>query len=172
MAKKKAKKIGLFDLLMILMAAVGLVLAVVGICVPFFTQTTSTALGDPEPVNMGLFDDYELLEAVMDGSLTIALVRAFAIISLVLTVIAAALVILGKFGVIRFKGLFKLLFAILVIVIAALVVTFAATYAAQSPLNADAGVLGSTSFLASTGAYLVMAGGVVSGVALLVSKLK
>lgn len=172
MAKKKAKKIGLSDQLMMLMAAVGLVLAVVGICIPFFTQVTTTTFGDPDPVNMGLFDDYELLEAVMDGGLTIALVRAFAIISLVLTVIAAALVILGKLGVIRFKGLFKLLLAILVIVIAALVITFSATYAAQSPLNMDAGELISTSFQASTGAYLVMAGGVVSGVALLVSKLK
>lgn len=172
MAKKKAKKVGLFDLLMMLMAAVGLILAVVGICVPFFTQVSKTLFGDPEPLNMGLFDDYSALEAVMDGNMTITLVMAFAIVSLVLTALATALVILGKLGVLRFKGLIKLLFAIVVIVIAALVITFAATYAAQSPLNLDGGDLVSTSFLPATGAYLVMAGGVVSGVALLVSKVK
>ena len=41
MAKKKAKRIGLFDMLMMIMAAVGLVLAVVGICIPFFTMNTT-----------------------------------------------------------------------------------------------------------------------------------
>ena len=97
-----------------------------------------------------------------------------------------ALVLLGKLGVIRFKGLFKLLLAIATIVFAALVITFAATYAAQYDLtsignNAGGifgGILGGladltdASFVAASGAYLVMAGGVVSGVALLVSRLK
>ena len=172
MAKKKKAKIGLTDLLMMIMALVGLVLAVVGICVPFFSQVSKTAFGNPESVNMGLFDDYSVLELVMNGSLTIGLVQGFAIASLALTAIATLTVILGKLGILRFKGIVKLISAIIVIVIAALVITFAASYAAQSPLNVDGGELVSTAFVASTGAYLVMAGGVVSGVALLVSKLK
>lgn len=171
MAKKKKTKIGLFDLLMMIMALVGLVLAVVGMFIPFFSQVTEV-LGNKKTVNTGLFDDYELLESVMDGNLTIGLVQAFVIASVVLTALATAVVLLGKLGVLRFKGLVKLLFAVLVIVIAALVITFAATYAAQSPLNVDAGDIAGTAFIPASGAYLVMAGGVVSGVALLVSKLK
>ena len=108
----------------------------------------------------------------MDGNLTIGLVQAFVIASVVLTALATAVVLLGKLGILRFKGLVKLLFAVLVIVIAALVITFAATYAAQSPLNVDAGDIAGTAFIPASGAYLIMAGGVVSGVALLVSKLK
>ena len=172
MAKKKKTKIGLFDLLMMIMALVGLVLAVVGMFIPFFSQVTEL-LGNRQTTNTGLFDDYELLESVMDGDLTIGLVQAFVIASVVLTALATAVVLLGKLGVLRFKGLVKLLFAVLVvIVIAALVITFAATYAAQSPLNVDAGDIAGTAFIPASGAYLVMAGGVVSGVALLVSKLK
>lgn len=177
MAKKKAKKIGLFDGLMMLMALVGLVLAVVGICIPFFQLN---ALGESE--GLGLF-----AEGLAEGSdFPVATVQAFAIVSLVLTALAAVLVVLGKLGVIRFKGLFKLLLAIATIVIAALVITFAATYAAQydptSIGEGAGGILGGilggiadaadVSFVAATGAYLVMAGGVVAGVALLVSKLK
>ena len=50
--------------------------------------------------------------------------------------------------------------------------TFAATYAGQSPLNLDGGEFGSTAFVAAAGAYLMTAGGVVSGVTLILSKLK
>ena len=171
MAKKKKTKIGLFDLLMMIMALVGLVLAVVGMFIPFFSQVTEV-LGNKQTTNTGLFDDYAVLESVMDGNLTIGLVQAFVIASVVLTALATAVDLLGKLGVLRFKGLVKLLFAVLVIVIAALVITFAATYAAQSPLNVDAGDIAGTAFIPASGAYLVMAGGVVSGVALLVSKLK
>ena len=171
MAKKKSKKVGLFDLIMMLASAVGLVLAVVGICIPFFAQTTDTVLGGGT-ANMGLFDDYEGVELLMDGGLTIVIVQTFAIVSLIVTAIAAALVILGKLGIIEFKGLVKLLFAILTIVLAALVITFAATYAGQSVANGGVEGLAETTFAPAGGAYLVMAGGVVAGVSLLLSNLK
>ena len=177
MAKKMANKIGLFDLLMMLMALVGLALAVVGICIPFFQLNLADG-----STGMGLFE-----EGLAEGSdFPLATVQAFAIISIVFTVIAAALVILGKLGVIKFKGFFKLILAIATIVFAALVITFAATYAAQYDLSSIGGSMGgiwgdilggisdltNTSFVAATGAYFVMSGGVVAGVALLVSKLK
>ena len=56
MAKKKKTKIGLFDLLMMIMALVGLVLAVVGMFIPFFSQVTEL-LGNKQTTNTGLFDD-------------------------------------------------------------------------------------------------------------------
>ena len=167
----KAKKVGLLDLIKMIAAAVGLVLAVVGLCVPFFAQVTDSIVGGGTET-FGLFADFERLEALMDGGLTVGVVQAFAIISLIVTLLASVLVILGKLGFIRVGFLTRLIFAIVTVVLAVLVVVFAATYAAQSPLNGDAGALGSTAFVASAGAYLMMVGGIVSGVPLFLSKLK
>ncbi len=167
----KAKKVGLLDLIKMIAAAVGLVLAVVGLCVPFFAQVTDSIVGGGTET-FGLFADFEGLEALMDGGLTVGVVQAFAIISLIVTLLASVLVILGKLGFIRVGFLTRLIFAIVTVVLAVLVVVFAATYAAQSPLNGDAGALGSTAFVASAGAYLMMVGGIVSGVSLFLSKLK
>ena len=162
---------GLLDLIKMIAAAVGLVLAVVGLCVPFFAQVTDSIVGGGTET-FGLFADFEGLEALMDGGLTVGVVQAFAIISLIVTLLASVLVILGKLGFIRVGFLTRLIFAIVTVVLAVLVVVFAATYAAQSPLNGDAGALGSTAFVASAGAYLMMVGGIVSGVSLFLSKLK
>lgn len=168
---KKAKKVGLFDIIMIIASAIGLVLAVIGLCVPFFAQVTDSIVGGGTET-IGLFADFEALEALMEGDLTIAVVQAFAIISLIVTALASVLVIFGKLGFIKVGFLTRLIFAIVTVVLAVLVVVFAATYAAQSPLNLDVGELGSTSFVASAGAYLMMVGGIVSGVSLFLSKLK
>ena len=167
----KAKKVGLLDLIKMIAAAVGLVLAVVGLCVPFFAQVTDSIVGGGTET-FGLFADFEGLEALMDGGLTVGVVQAFAIISLIVTLLASVLVILGKLGFVRVGFLTRLIFAIVTVVLAVLVVVFATTYAAQSPLNGDAGALGSTAFVASAGAYLMMVGGIVSGVSLFLSKLK
>ncbi len=167
----KAKKVGLLDLIKMIAAAVGLVLAVVGLCVPFFAQVTDSIVGGGTET-FGLFADFEGLEALMDGGLTVGVVQAFAIISLIVTLLASVLVILGKLGFVRVGFLTRLIFAIVTVVLAVLVVVFAASYAAQSPLNGDAGALGSTAFVASAGAYLMMVGGIVSGVSLFLSKLK
>ena len=85
MAKKKAKKLGLFGLIFMLVSIVGLVLAVVGLCIDFF-ESSITAIGETRSSGMGLFEDYSIIEATMDGDMTIVLVQVFAIVSLVLTV--------------------------------------------------------------------------------------
>lgn len=172
MAKKKSKKVGLFSMLMAIASVIGIVLAVVGLVTPFFQQVTSSIIGDPEPTMMGLFDDYSLLEAAMDGNLTVTLVMVFAIVSVVLSALAAVITVLGTVGAVKVGGLAKFIGAALVIVVAVLVVVFAAAYAAQSPLNLDAGAIVKTSFQPAVGAYLVMIGGIVSGVGMLLAKLK
>ena len=96
----KAKKVGLLDLIKMVAAAVGLVLAVVGLCVPFFAQVTTSIVGD-NTQTVGLFGDYEALEALMEGGITIVVIQSIAIISLIFTVFASVLVILGKLGIIR-----------------------------------------------------------------------
>lgn len=167
----KAKKVGLLDLIKMVAAAVGLVLAVVGLCVPFFAQVTTSIVGD-NTQTVGLFGDYEALEELMEGGITIVVIQSIAIISLIFTVFASVLVILGKLGIIRMGAIVKLIFAVVTVVLAVLVMSLAVAYAAQSPLNLDGGSLGSTSFVAAAGAYLMMAGGIVSGVTLVLSKLK
>ena len=167
----KAKKVGLLDLIKMVAAAVGLVLAVVGLCVPFFAQVTTSIVGD-NTQTVGLFGDYEALEALMEGGITIVVIQSIAIISLIFTVFASVLVILGKLGIIRMGAIVKLIFAVVTVVLAVLVMSLAVAYAAHSPLNQDGGSLGSTSFVAAAGAYLMMAGGIVSGVTLVLSKLK
>ena len=167
----KAKKVGLLDLIKMVAAAVGLVLAVVGLCVPFFAQVTTSIVGD-NTQTVGLFGDYEALEALMEGGITIVVIQSIAIISLIFTVFASVLVILGKLGIIRMGAIVKLIFAVVTVVLAVLVMSLAVAYAAQSPLNLDGGSLGSTSFVAAAGAYLMMAGGIVSRVTLVLSKLK
>ena len=167
----KAKKVGLLDLIKMVAAAVGLVLAVVGLCVPFFAQVTTSIVGD-NTQTVGLFGDYEALEALMEGGITIVVIQSIAIISLIFTVFASVLVILGKLGIIRMGAIVKLIFAVVTVVLAVLVMSLAVAYAAQSTLNLDGGSLGSTSFVAAAGAYLMMAGGIVSGVTLVLSKLK
>ena len=167
----KAKKVGLLDLIKMVAAAVGLVLAVVGLCVPFFAQVTTSIVGD-NTQTVGLFGDYEALEALMEGGITIVVIQSIAIISLIFTVFASVLVILGKLGIIRMGAIVKLIFAVVTVVLAVLVMSLAVAYAAQSPLNLDGGSLGSTSFVAAAGAYLMMAGGLVSGVPLFLPNLK
>lgn len=170
MAKKKAKKLGLFGLIFLIASVVGLILAVVGICIDFFTASLLGQSG-----GMTLFE-----EGLADGGVPIALVQAFAIISLALTAIACIITVLGSFGVIRVGGLAKFIGAALVIVVAVLVIVFAATWASEFVPSDDAlgGILGGIADAAkysvapAAGAYLVMIGGVVSGASMLLAKLK
>ena len=170
MAKKKAKKLGLFGLIFLLASVVGLILAVVGICIDFFVSS-GTALGETVSEGSGLFEDYSLLEATMDGNLTIVIVQVFAIVSLVLTALACLITVCGSLGIVRVGGLAKFIGAALVIVLAVFVIVFAATYAGQVP-TIDGGNLLGTKFAPAAGAYLVMVGGVVSGASMLLAKLK
>lgn len=170
MAKKKAKKLGLFGLIFMLVSIVGLVLAVVGLCIDFF-ESSITAIGETRSSGMGLFEDYSIIEATMDGDMTIVLVQVFAIVSLVLTALGCLITVCGSLGIVRVGGLVKILGAALVVVLAVLVIVFAATYAGQAPA-VDAGDFGGTKFAPAAGAYLMMVGGIVTGASMLLAKLK
>ena len=113
MAKKKAKKLGLFGLIFMLASIVGLVLAVVGLCIDFFES--SITIGETRSSGMGLFEDYSIIEATMDGDMTIVLVQVFAIVSLVLTALGCLITVCGSLGIVRVGGLAKILGAALVV---------------------------------------------------------
>lgn len=172
MAKKKAKKLGLFGIILLLASIVGLVLAVVGIFIDFFTVSLAG-----ESAGVALFE-----EGLGDGDIPIALVQAFAIAAVVLAAIACIVTVLGTFGIVKVGGLAKFLAAALVIVVAVLVVVFAATWAASFVPKGGDGILGDIiggivdaagySYTAGAGAYLVTVGGVLSGASMLLAKLK
>lgn len=170
MAKKKTKKLGLFGLIFLLAALVGLVLAVVGLCIDFF-ESSVTFVGEGGARGKGLFDDYKGEELLMKGDLTIALVQAFAIISVILTALGCLITVCGSLGIVRVSGLAKILGVVLIVAVAVLVVVFAATYAGQVP-SIDAGDLGGAEFAPAAGAYLVMVGGIVTGASMLLARLK
>lgn len=170
MAKKKTKKLGLFGLIFLLAALVGLVLAVVGLCIDFF-ESSVNIVGEGGAKGKGLFDDYKVEELLMEGDLTIALVQAFAIISVILTALGCLITVCGSLGIVRVSGLAKILGVALIVAVAVLVVVFAATYAGQVP-SIDAGDLGGAEFAPAAGAYLVMVGGIVTGASMLLARLK
>lgn len=170
MAKKKAKKLGLFGLIFMIASVVGLILAVVGLCIDFF-EYSGTAFGATSASGKGLFEDYSVIEATMDGDMKIVLVQVFAIISLVLTALACLITVCGSLGIVRVGGLAKIIGVVLVIVMAVLVIVFATTYAGQVP-TLDIGDLGGTNFAPAAGAYLMMVGGIVTGASMLLAKLK
>ena len=150
MAKKKAKPLGLFGTLFLLATVAGLVLAIVGVCLDFFT-----VIGDK--IGLGLFS--EALPEELD--LPIALIQAFAIISVVLTGLACVVTVLGSFGIIQFGGLKKWLFVALVVAAAVIVSVFSATYDTSIGL-----------YSAAVGPYLVMVGGIVSGAGMFLANLR
>ena len=171
-AVKKKTRLGVIDIVLMAVAAVGLALTIVGVCIPFFSQV-SEGFGESSTESYGLFADFEWREGVMGDDLKfgIEVVQAFALLSLIFAAIACAVLVLGKLGILKLNGLFRIILAAVGLVMAALSITFAAVYAGQFG-GIDAGDFGGTDFIAAAGAYLVMAGGIVSNLALLVGKTK
>ena len=163
MAKKKAK-LGLFGIIMLAVAAVGVVLAVVGLCIDWFTSTVEV-LGKSTSEGVALFEDG--LDKLAD--FPVAAVQAFAIIGLIFAVVSCAAFVLNAFGVVQVKGIVKLIVAVLTIVMAILAIVFAFVFAGQVG-GVDAGDFGGVSFTVGAGAYLLAIGSVMSGVALLLQR--
>ena len=157
MAKSKLNVLGL---VLICVAAAGLVLAIVGIAVPWYSGKIETFVGGTSE-SFGLFAKYPEVD------LPVALVQSFAIITLVLTAAACATVALNSLGVVKVKWLIRVICAAVVILFAVLTFVFALVYGNQF---ATAGVLGSTNLAANAGAYLLPIGAIVSAVPLFFGK--
>ncbi|MBR2989038.1 MAG: hypothetical protein IKC64_04875 [Clostridia bacterium] len=133
MARKKAKKtIDTTALMFIGIAVVGLILAILGLCLPWITSANGNVA---DGIFSVLFDD--LQSSCTDANFEIysfGLVRTFGIISLVLAIAATALIVLKTLGIFELKGLIKLIIAVAVVVVAVLLLVFAISYI--SSLNA------------------------------------
>lgn len=159
MAKKKLNILGI---VLIAVAVVGIVLAIVGIAIPWFTTQTKTLVGDNAKT-------YGLFAEKLDGDFPIAVVQAFAIISLILAAAACTLLALNTFGLVKVKWLYRAILAGLVVVCAILTLVFAIVFANQ---YGGAGISGvaSVEFVTSAGSYLLPIGAILAGLPLLVGR--
>ena len=127
MARKKAKKtIDTTALMFIGIAVVGLILAILGLCLPWITSANGEVA---DGIFSVLFDEIQGDCVNVDREIySIGLVRTFGIISLVLAFGATALIVLKTLGIFELKGLIKLIIAAAVVVIAVLLLVFAISY--------------------------------------------
>lgn len=144
------KKIDVLSIVLIAVAVVGLILAVVGIAIPWFEMQGNSIVGNKSNT-YGLFADYG------DPDFPVALVQAFAIISLVLAVAACAVFALNTFGVVKVNWLIRLILAGLTVVCAILTLVFALVFASKY-VDVSLGNIASLKCVANAGAYLLPIG--------------
>lgn len=159
MAKKKIDVLGI---VLIAIAVVGVILAVVGIAIPWFATQGKSVLGD-KTETYGLFADFG------KSDFPIAAVQAFAIISLVLAVVACAVRALNTFGVVKINWLIRVILAGLTVVCAILTLVFAIVFAGQDG-GLSMGSLLNVQFVASAGSYLLPIGAIVASIPLVFNR--
>ena len=168
MAKKKKMKIGNGQIITMGMAIVSIVLAVVGLFVPYFSRTAKSELiGTKSTTTYGLFDQ-KVADFSSNMDTSVSLVRTFAIIAVVLAVLAAVGAVLVSLRIIPRNGLIKLLFSAATIVIGVLALVFTFTFCGQFAM--DGGSVAQYNWTAGVGAYLLGIGTILGGVTLLLSK--
>ena len=156
MGKKKKIKLGLFDILFLAIAGAGFVFALIGILINWFTMDEGFA-----NVSGKLFDEgWELAEYA--DAFPIGVVRAFAVIAVILSGLCAAGVALKVFDVVSIRGLLPFLFAGGTIAVGILVAVFSYVYAGD--------ISGITSTVPSVGMYFCAIGTIAGGAAMLLKR--
>lgn len=108
------KKLNRFSVIMIVVAALGVVFSIVGFFVPWFTFNTE----------MGLCR-YGLFEHILEIDFPIPLLQSFAIITLIFDSVACALYVLYSLYFIKIKWAYRIACAAMVILSAVLMFIFA-----------------------------------------------
>lgn len=142
------KKMDVLSIVLIAVAVAGLILAVVGIAIPWFTLPSKIGTEDKT---------YTLFAEFLKTDFPIAAVQAFAIISLVLAVAACAVFALNTFGVVKINLLVRVILAALTVVCAILTLVFAIVFASKHG-NAVLSGLTTVELVAGAGAYLLPIG--------------
>lgn len=169
MGKRKRVRVGLIDLLFLLLSCGGFACAIIGIFVPWMSaEVSSDLIGQSASESMGLFSD-EIGIYKGDDIFPLGLVQAFAIIAVVLAALCAVGVALKVFEVVRIKGLLAFLFAVATIVIGVLVAVFSYSFAGSLG-GVDGGELVQAGYYPIVGMYLCAVGTIVSGAAMLLKR--
>lgn len=172
MAKKKKMKIGNGQIITMGMALVSVVLAIVGLFVPYFVAKGENALTGKSTNAYTLFSE-DMTNFTKNTDMSVSLVRTFAIIAVVLAVLAAVGAVLVSLRILPRNGLLKLLFAAATVVIGVLALVFTFTLCGQL-VSADISIAGlniaKLKWTAGVGAYLLGIGTILGGVTLLLAK--
>ena len=167
--RRKTSSIGPIDLVFILLAAAGLVFAVVGLFIPWMGRSVgSEVLETSENVDSyGLFSD-----GLKGADFPVGLVQAFAIIGAVLALVCVAGVVIKAAKAAKINGLVSLLISIATIAVGVLVAVF--SYILAGDLSASATIgdvsLADTTAYPIVGMYFCAIGTVVSGVMMLLKR--
>ena len=157
------KKLNILSIILLAVSLVGVILAVVGIAIPWFVSE-GTLLGNSSSTNYNLFAEFK-----GEPDFPIAAVQAFAIITLILAVLACIVLTLNSLGIVKVKWLYRVICAALVVVCAILTLVFAIVFA-DKYFNNVSNALGSASFNASAGSYLLPIGAIVASVPLVIGR--
>ena len=169
--RRKTSCIGPIDLVFILLAAAGLVFAVIGLFIPW--MGSSAAEGNIEGGSMGLFSEelskrVDARELLDQSVLPVGLVQAFAIIGAVLALVCVAGVVIKAAKAAKINGLVSLLISIATIAVGVLVAVF--SYVLGGDLSTEMGDVSVTSVFPIVGMYFCAIGTVVSGVMMLLKR--
>lgn len=168
MAKKK--KASLIGLVLLAVAALGAVLAVVGIFVDWVKYTTETVIGNGEAAYTlkELAESNADLKKIGDGMEMFDLMNAFAYITMILSVVSAASVLLVKFLKIKLLKPIAGLAGVLTIVSTILMIVFVCMFCSKNA-GFSIGGLAKGSFGWAAGAVFAVIGGFFAGLGAMVS---
>lgn len=165
MGKRKKIKLGLFDILFLAIAVAGFVFALIGILIKWFSLELAV-LGS---TSYGLFSD------ALNGYkevFPIGVVRAFAVIAVVLSGLCAVGVVLKSFDVVKIKGLLPFLFAGVTIAVGILVAVFSYTFAGDLSAGVDTEIIkfDAITTFPIVGMYFCAIGTIASGATMLLKR--
>lgn len=154
------KKLGTLGIILLAVSVVGLILAIVGICVPYFVTTIDAGILGKHTETTALFE-----KGITDGDkvldFPVAAVQAFSLIALICTAACVALTVLNVLGVVKLGFIVKAIVAGATVVMALLAIIFAGVYVGQFE----------TSILSvGAGAYLLFFGSVIGAVPAVLAK--
>lgn len=157
MANKKLDKQGIIFLAA---AALGLVLAIVGFAVPWFTSKMEV-LGGSTSETYGLF----ALDASKDLSdFPLAVVQAFGTVAFIFSLLTCGLVVIEVIGILKPNFILNIAVLGLTAVFAVLAMIFALVFAGQ--YGSVGGFVASGAFVTNAGSYLLLIGALLTSVPL------
>ena len=158
MAKKKKQKLSILSIVLLAVAAAGVVLAVVGVAIPWFSTTLGTKTTPYGLFNETLANLAEVAQKADQLNIPLASVQAFGLITLILGAITCVATLLQVFGVVKLKLLIRIICVALVVACAVIALALALSLANVLKLDGAAGI------------YLLLIGGIVAAVPLLLVK--
>ena len=147
------KKLKTFDLVLLIVAALGLILAIVGLAVPWFTSKVDAGVLGSKSESAGLFGFEDA-----HSDFPLAAVQAFALISFFFAVAVCALFALQTLGVFKLPAIGRYIAAGVTLLFALLTMIFALVFAGQYGSMAG----GAITFTTNAGCYLLLVGALAS----------